>query len=511
MNNNLTKSIFASSLIIFFLTIISRVLGFIRELLIASFYGTSAEADAFYLAFAIPEMLDKFLITGALGSLLVPTFTKFIVAKDDKGLREFYFSFRNILLFLTLIISSLIAVFANEVIMLLSPNLDSQSKELTIPLLRIMIFANVFLGLTALTKSYLNSKKVFLISAFAPVIQNILFIFIVLFTVKYLDLYSLAIAYLISVILQYLFQAYFVKLKGRLNFSVKLSNSIITLTKLSIPAMFTLLFTEVNLFVDKIASSNIQVGGVSSLTYANKIIQLPIGILGGSLITVFIPHIANFIQQNKENEVKKYINILFKSTAIFSFPITVFLFLYSEETIRFIFGYGNFNSNSIILTSSVLNYYSITIFFYIGIIILIRVFHNYLNVKTPMFLGMIVLIFKLITTFFFLKNIGFFGVLLSTLLSTIFGFIILLIALLTKMKVQISLKELFYWGKLITGNIIFAFSLIILEHYLIKITSIFGLALFSIIGFLIYICILYALKLEDFKQLFSRIRKNERG
>ncbi|MFJ7952316.1 murein biosynthesis integral membrane protein MurJ [Lysinibacillus sp. NPDC096418] len=504
------NNIFKASIIVFILTLGSRILGFVREWIIATLYGTEENADAFHLAFSIPEILDRFLITGALSSILISYFIKLKDEQDKLAIIEFYTAIKRVLVVFSLFLSVLVAVFSKELLLLLSPNLNENILELAIPLLRIMIFANVFLSLTLLIKSYLDSNKKFIVSAFAPIIQNLFFITLVLLTVNKFNINSLAIVYLISVILQYL---YLVKFSGvykefsHKDMKIRFNKDTIDLFKMALPVIFTMFLTEINVFIDKIVASNYSVGSVAALSYANKLIHLPIGILGGSLLTVFMPYIASSINTKTYDSAGQYQAKLFRVIIIVTTAMISFYWIFSSEIITYIFGYGNFEERAINQTAYYLKGYAITILLYLLILALIRTYHLHLDVVTPMKIGVVTLIIKFASTYFLVENFGVTGAIYSTVFSMICGTALLVFFIFDKIYFKIGKRTILFTTQLIFVNGIFTAILLYMKSTFLINSSIYTFIFIVILVPIIYSVLLLLAKVDEMRDLINIIKR----
>jgi len=506
----IANSIFKASIMVFILTLGSRILGFMREWIIAALYGTDKNADAFHLAFSIPEIIDRFLITGALGSILI---TYFIKLKDEQNkfiLIEFYTTIKRVLVVFSMFLSILVAVFSKELLLILSPNLNKNILELSIPLLRIMIFANVFLSLTLLIKSYLDSNKRFIVSSLAPIIQNLFFVILVLLTKNKFNINSLAIIYLISVILQYL---YLVKYSGvyrefsHKNLKLRFNKDAIDLFKMALPVVFTMFITEINVFIDKIIASNYSVGSVAALSYANKLIHLPIGILGGSLLTVFMPYIASCINIKKYDSAGQYQAKLFRIIIIVTTVMISSYWIFSLEIIKYVFGYGNFDEQAINQTAYYLKGYSITILLYLLILALIRIYHIHLDVVTPMKIGAVTLIIKFVSAYILVGNFGVAGAIYSTVISMLCGTSLLLFFISNKIYFKIGKNTISFIVQLSFANSILIAIMLFIKNLFLVNSSIYSFILLLIVLPIIYLILLLLVKVEEMRDLINLLKR----
>lgn len=500
------KEILKASLILFISIFFSRVLGFAREIIIAYKYGVSSETDAFYFAFAIPELLNKLLITGVLGAILIPIFTKLLNDNQETEVNKLYFVLRNLIMVFTGGISLIVFIFTKQIILQLAPNFNIETQELTISMLRILIFSTVFFSVSGLSKSFMQSHKVFGPSAIAPVLQNVIFVALIPVLSLYFGVYTLALSYLIAVIIQSFYQQFFVyklTVSKTNQFSFKHKRiKFILIT--SIPALFTLALTDLNIILDRILSANFEAGSVSAITYANKIIQLPIGIIGASLIVALFPYITNSAQKNDFISVKKYLNQTIRIISIAVVPVNVVFYFFGKEIISLMFEYGAFSSTATSQTYELLKIYSLTIVFSIFILLFVRFFHSFQDVKTPMKIAFIMIAVKGGTSWIFGILYLSKGLAYSTLLTTLIGCLLLYVKINQKIDQKINselMGELIpFYFKIFIANLI----PLILCLQVMKFFDNFFFIL--ILFFLIYLLICKMFKLSEINTMIKILK-----
>lgn len=481
----MNKSIAKASIVLFLGVLLSRILGFIREMVIAYNYGLSKETDAFYLAFAIPELLNKLLITGVLGAILIPTFTEMLLANKKEEMDKLNSALNNFIFLTTSIISFIIFIWAENFISIVTPSLDMETKNLATNMLKILIFSTIFFSLSGLSKSYMQTNKIFGPSAFAPVLQNSVFIILLPFLSVKWGMYSLAISYLLAVISQFIFQQYYVyKLVGKKNkrlhfYHKKIGFIVIT----SIPALFTLALTDLNIIIDRIISANYEEGSVSAITYANKIIQLPIGIIGASLIVALFPFIATHVQKKEYYAVKRFMDKTIRFISVFMIPISfVFIFL-GEDIIKLLFEYGEFDSGATKQASGFLSIYSLSMIFSIFILLFVRVFHSFQDVRTPMKIGVIMIIVKFISSYFLGNIFGSSGLAYSSVITTIIGCALLFKGIKNKLGNDENLNLYKFFFPLVVGSCTITIITLVVKYYIFD-NIIFLITIYAVLFFI---------------------------
>ena len=289
-----------------FFTIISRLLGYLRDILIAIFLGTGPIADVFFVAFRIPNTFRRLFSEGTFNAAFVPSYTSEI-ANGKKKSDKFVTNIFNLLIFglffLTLVVEILMPLF----VFLIAPGFDgeSQKMELAINLTRITFPFLFFVSLSSFFSAILNSHNRFAAASAAPIILNILLIS-VLFFGKILNdklVFYLSYAVTISGIVQFIFLYFFVKkfYLPNITFKIKIDNKIKVFFKRLLPSIFSSGVTQINILVGTIIAS-FQASAVSYLYYADRIYQINLAIAGIAIGTVILPKLSKYINENKKKK-----------------------------------------------------------------------------------------------------------------------------------------------------------------------------------------------------------------
>jgi len=328
-----------------FFTIISRLLGYVRDILIAVFLGAGPLADAFFVAFRIPNTFRRLFSEGTFNAAFVPSYSSLLNKKKLSA------NFANNI-FNLLILGLFFLVIVTEILMplfvfMIAPGFegDSQKMELAITLTRITFPFLLFVSLASFFSAILNSHNKFAIASAAPIILNILLIG-VLFFGKILNdelVYYLSYAVTIAGILQFIFLYFFVKkyFSPILKLNIKIDKKIKTFFKKLLPSIFSSGVTQINILVGTIIAS-FQAGAVSYLYYADRVYQINLAIAGIAIGTVILPQLSKYVQNNKKDKINLIQNKALELSLFLSIPAAIALSIASEEIISSLFGYGSF-------------------------------------------------------------------------------------------------------------------------------------------------------------------------
>jgi len=416
-----------------FYTIISRLLGYLRDILIAIFLGTSLLADAFFVAFRIPNTFRRLFAEGTFNAAFVPSYTSEI-NKNKKSSNKFANDIFNLLFLGLLILVLIVEIFMPAFIGLIAPGFigDSEKIEIAINLTRITFPFLIFVSLASFFSAILNSHNKFAAASAAPIILNLVLIGILLFGKLLGDhlVYYLSFGISISGFLQLIFLYKFVKkfylLKVNLNF--KVTKSVKIFFKKLLPSIFSSGVTQINILVGTIIAS-FQASAVSYLYYADRIYQINLAIAGIAIGVVVLPQLSKFVHQGKKNKISSIQNKALELSMFLSLPATAALLVGSEIIISALFGYGSFNSESVYNSAKALYYFSLGL----PAFALIKVFSSFFfanhDTKTPFYISLASVFLNIIISVYYFSHIGFIIIPIATTISSWFNSIILIIFL----------------------------------------------------------------------------------
>ena len=505
---NLIKSTGTFSLF----TIISRVLGYLRDILIAIFLGTGFLADAFFVAFRIPNTFRRLFSEGTFNAAFIPSYSSEL-SKSKKRSNNFANEIFNLLFLGLLIIILVIQLFMPVFVSLIAPGFigDSDKTNLVINLTRITLPFLFFVSLASFFSAILNSHNHFAAAAGAPIILNILMVFILFFG-KFLNdslVYYLAYGVTISGFLQLIFLYYFVKdyYKFKLNITFTVKNRVKFFFKKLLPSIFSSGVAQVNILVGTIIAS-FQASAVSYLHYADRIYQINLAIAGIAIGVVVLPQLSKYIQQKNKKKITLIQNKALELSLFLSLPASIALLIASEEIISALFGYGQFNEVSVYNSGKALYFFGLGLPAFAMIKVLSSFFFANHNTKTPFYISLISVVLNIIISIYFFDIIGFIIIPISTTISSWFNFIVLFIFLkkdklfsfnkiflsrFFKIILSSILMGIFFNYLIDTFNNLMAFNEIFKSFYLI-LSTFLGLIFYLIVSFWIK-----AFQFEDIK------------
>ena len=380
------------------MTLLSRVLGLARDIVIARFFSAGIEADAFFVAFKIPNFMRRLFAEGSFSLAFVPVLTEYKNNKTQQETRALINAVAGTLGLILLAITA-IGVFAAPVIVSIfaAGFIDEPVKfQLTSDMLRLTFPYILLISMTALSAGILNSWKQFAAPAFTPVLLNLTLIACTLWLAPRLDVpvYALAWGVLIAGVLQLGFQLPFLYRLGYLPRPVWgwKTEGVQKIIKIMVPALFGSSVAQINLLFDTFIATFLMSGSVAWLYYSDRLLEFPLGVFGIALATVVLPNLSESHFKQGKDHFNQTLNWAVQLSLFIALPATVGLLLLAQPILSTLFQYGAFSENDALMSSFSLMAYSLGLPAFILIKILANAFYARQDSKTPVKIGIIAMI-----------------------------------------------------------------------------------------------------------------------
>ncbi len=495
-----------------FYTIISRILGYLRDVLIAIFLGTSFLADAFFVAFRIPNTFRRLFAEGTFNAAFVPSYTS-VLAKGKKKSDLFANEIFNLLflglLFLVLIVELFMPIFVSWI----APGFvdDSEKIKLATNLTRITFPFLLFVSLSSFFAAILNSHNKFAAASGAPIILNLTLI-IILLVGKYLNdelvfylSYGVSVAGLLQLFFLFKFVKKYYSLKFTYNF--KISKNTKFFFKKLLPSIFSSGVVQINILVGTIIAS-FQASAVSYLYYADRIYQINLAIAGIAIGVVVLPQLSKHVYLKRKSKILKIQNKALELSMFLSLPASVALIIGSEEIISGLFGYGSFDITAVRNSANALYYFGLGL----PAFALIKVFSTFFfannNTKIPFLISLASVIMNILISVYFFRDIGFIIIPIATSISSWANSILLFIFLKNKSLFEFNNIFLIRFLKIFLASmmmgIFFEYSILIFENqlaydYHLKSIYLIFVVFITLMFYLMLSLIIKAFKYKDIK------------
>lgn len=494
-------------------TAISRILGFVRDIVIAKFFGTGLAAQAFFVAFRIPNSLRDVVGEGAMNSAIVPVLTEYKArAQHDEFLRISRVLF-NISLTSLSILTVLGIIFSPLIVRLIAPGFIREPSvlDLTVQLNRAIFPYLIFIGLTAYTMGVLNTLKHFASPAFGPCLLNLALIGAALWLCPKVGVIGLVAGVLVGGALQLLLNMFTMHRKGiTINFKSGFRHPAVKrIGLLLLPRAFGSAIYQVNIFVDTMAASLawiVGAGGVAALYYANRLIQFPLAIFGLALAQAALPKLSHEFSTNDIPRMKDTLAFSLRTTFFVMIPASVGLALLGMPIIRLLFQRGEFNAYSTYITQSALFFYSFGLFAYSGVKLLVTCFYSMHDTKTPVKTAAAAVVINIILILILMWPLKLGGIALATSVSATFNFAALYILLKRRLGRMHTKEVLDSFTRILLSSIVMGAVLKLLSLHMFGIK---GLLLSIAAGTITFIAAAYIFRVKEMDRAFKWVLKRQ--
>lgn len=417
------KGLLKSSLLVGMMTMLSRVLGLARDVVIANYFGAKSEADAFFIAFKIPNFLRRLFAEGAFSQAFVPVLSEYKTKRSFAEVQLLIASTAGTLaatLMLTTIVGVLLAPW---LVMLFAPGFYDMPAKMALAgeLLRLTFPYLLLISLTAFAGSVLNSFGRFAVPAFTPVLLNISLICCAIFLSPNLDVpvMALGLGVVIAGIAQLVFQLPFLARMHCLPGPCwgAQHEGVRRIMKLMLPALFGVSVSQINLLLDTVLASFLVSGSVSWLYYSDRLSELPLGIFGIAIATVILPSLSHKHAADSEGAFAKTLDWAARMVLLIGLPSAVALFILAEPLIATLFHYGKMTDNDVFMAALSLRAYSAGLLAFMLIKVLAPGYFARQDTKTPVSIAIKAMIANMVFNLILVYPLKHAGLALATSLS----------------------------------------------------------------------------------------------
>lgn len=462
----MSRQLFKSTVIVSSMTMISRILGFVRDMLLARIFGVDASTDAFYIAFKIPNFLRRLFTEGAFAQAFVPVLSDYKEHGSTVALKLFIDKTGGTLAILLMLMSIAGMIFAPVLITIFAPgfNWSGGQYELAVELLRIILPYLFFIASVAFAGGILNTHGKFAIPAITPVLLNICMIAAAIWLAPLMPQPILALAWGVfaagGVQLLVQFPALMrLGLLPRLRFGFN-DPGVKKFMALMLPAIFGASVSQINLLLDSVMATFLKPGSVSWLYYSDRLVEFPLGIIGIALATVILPGLSKSHVSGNAEKFSQALDWGLRWVLLIGLPTSTGLVVLARPILSSIFQYGEFSSRDVIFSSQSLMAYAFGLLGFMLIKILAPGFTARQDMRTPVKFGIYSLIANIVLSVLLMFPLAHGGLALATSLAAFLNAGLLLRRLL---KEHIYIPEPGWWrfgAQLLLANNVMAGALI---------------------------------------------------
>ena len=375
-----------ASLILTIAALASRLLGWIRLLVIGSQFGATSDLDAYFAAFRIPDAIFQLVVAGALSAALIPVFSGYRARGEEKEAWRLASSVINLVLIALAVFSAIMAVLAPWVVPIIAPGFDAPTTELTVRLTRLMLLSPVFVGMGAVVSGLLNSYGRFGVPAFAPLVYNLAIIVAAVVLAPTLGVEGLAIGVVAGSILHLAIQLPQLRTLGRGRYDLRIGLGDPGVRRVALlmgPRLLGLGAGQLNFIVSTILASNLGVGSVTAYNYAFQLSQIPVGVLGVSVAIALFPTFSRDAALGRIAEIRHQLSASLRLLIFLAAPLTAVMIVLAGPIAAVFFQYGLFSAAATERTASALVFFSIGLAGHIVVHVLTRAFYAMQDTRTP--------------------------------------------------------------------------------------------------------------------------------
>ena len=416
-----------AAMIILLATVVGRVLGLVRDMVVANLFGAKSLTDAFFLAYKIPYLLSL-TVAGALTATFIPVFTQRLVRGERDQAWELSVSMTNAAGLVLLALTVVCILLAPWLVPLFGPGFNPATMDLAVELFRVLMLSVIFAGLAGLATGVLNSLKRFGMAAFAPAAGAVVTIgFVVAFAGSW-SINSLAWGTTVGALASFLIlfpqmRSHGMRYKPRINWRLPGMGEVGMMVW---PVLIGSAVGKVSIFVDQVLGSLQGVGAISALNYSEKLFQMPLGLFVAGITIPIFPLLSEQVAAKQPQKVKVTLNFALRLIAFVMIPASVGLIVLRTPIVAFLFQSGKFTADDTSRTAWALLFYSIGLFSYAGRDTLTRVFYAYHDTRTPVKISVAAVGINIVCSYLLMHVLGVGGLAFGTTIALTVNFIVLI-------------------------------------------------------------------------------------
>jgi len=454
------KSLLRSSGLVGLMTLLSRVFGLVRDIVVANLFGASAGADAFFVAFKIPNFFRRLFAEGAFSQAFIPVLSEYRNNKTESDVRKLANSVAGVLGGILFVITLLAMMGAPWLTALFAPGFldDVEKYTLATEMLRITFPYLFLISMTAFAGSILNSYGYFAIPAFTPVLLNLVLISAALWLSPLFSqpIVGLAWGVFIAGAVQLFFQFPFLIKMGlmprpSLDYN---HEGVRRIFRLMLPALFGVSVSQINLLIDTVLASFLQTGSVSWLYYSDRLAELPLGIFGIAIATVILPTLSRKHADKSEQAFSDTIDWALRIVLLMGIPAALALIVLAEPLVTTLFYYGELTQKDVFMSALSLRAYALGLLAFMLVKVLAPGYFSRQDMKTPVKIGIWAMCANMVLNFILIWPMQHTGLALATALSSWMNALLLLGGLIKSGVYHRSAGWGVYGLRLLLANIV---------------------------------------------------------
>ncbi|MGN0018074.1 MAG: murein biosynthesis integral membrane protein MurJ [Candidatus Gastranaerophilaceae bacterium] len=450
-SNNKSATILKAAWLIAVVTVISKLVGFLRDIIVANYYGASTVSDAYFYAYQFPALAVTLLggMGGPFHSATVAVFTKIVPHLDEKPpevAEKLFNTFLTVSFIFFTLLTIIFFFFAHPIMSLIISDGSAELVNLATIHLKIMCPTLVIGGLIGIYYGILVTYKEFILPSLSPIVVSVVIIGALLITKGDDTGIVLATATVVGALCQLLLQMPRVRQIGykiRPNLEIFNNTNFNNILELLFPAVLSSTIGQIHIYIDMFFSSCLEEGAWTAIGFANRVFQFPVGILVTAFLVPLFPLFSRLVGEKDFDGIRTYFN---KGVGVLFFaaiPIIIGILLLGYDGVKIVFERGAFNDNATFMVTQALWFLSFSILPYVFRDSITRVYYSFNDSATPFYIAFSSIVLKVLFNYILVKKLalGIGGITLSTSLVTLFNAVML--GILISKKIKLNYKELF--------------------------------------------------------------------
>ncbi len=508
---NKKRELMSSAAMISIFTLLSKALGFVREVMIANRFGSGMETDTYFVAMTATVIIMSTL-GAALNTTLIPIFSEIGERYGRKGKLRYLNNIFNIVLIITIIIVVFGYIFSPLVIKVLAKGFQGEQFDLAVTLNRIGLPIAILLGFSYVFSGLLHSSQIFGPPAISGLPYNFVFLIYLFFFAKESNIITLMVVSVIAALAQFLILVPAVnhmgyRYKPEINLRDKYLNKAIVLV---FPVLIGSAVQQINVIIDKTLASDLIEGSISALSYASKINEMVIAVFIMAITTVIFPMLSQAFSQNNNEKVKEILGQGINIILIITVPATIGLFILAQPMVYLFFQRNAFDELATYMTSQALIYYSVGLVGSSLRLMLNKVYYSLQDTKTPMVNGMIAVVINLVLNLILIKPMAHMGLALATSISATVTTIMLFLSLRKKIGSIGMTKYLICFIKTLAASLIMGLVVYLIYYKLgaiiatTKLIQMILILVSVVVGAIVYFVLCMVFRVKELNMIIRR-------
>lgn len=398
-----------AAIVVMVATTLSRMFGYVREMVVAAYFGAGYQVDAYRVAIQLPNLFRLLLADAAIASAFIPVFSSYLAREKKEEAWKIASSIVNLAFIVLGIITVAGIVFAPFLIHILAPGFKFRPETfgLSVSLTRIMFPALIFMALSGIVMGVLNSYNKFFVPSISPVVWNFVIIGSIMIFSGEIGIFALAVGLVVATVIQFLMQLPDVGSDLKLyRFRIVLSHpGVQEFLKLIVPIVASAATTDINTIVDTRFASVLGIGSVASLGYAVRLYMVPLGIFSLAISTVLFPTLSKFASLGREDEFRSYLSFGIRAIIAIVMPVSIYFVFFSLPITRLLFERGRFHFQDSLMTASPFAYYSMGLVAISVSTLLSRAYYALKDSKTPFLIALLSVVINYFGDWFFMRTL----------------------------------------------------------------------------------------------------------